>query len=522
MYNWIKCGERMPESGKAVLTLCEETLVLHSDWTTWTVKDVVQGTPGSFTIAATRHVKGKNDLINFNRTVVEDRQVDYGLRPTFSNGVWFVNTWGLEKWLPCFIMSEFCEGKPSPIYGFESEAKNFAYVQIMATHEPLPASRLQSPDGITMGNMNDQPKNFYMSARAIQIADNLLKYQRLSGGWYKNFDMVNESNLQTATEEDYQEYFANNYSTLDNDATHPQLQFLARVISMGIDDQKYLAAFYRGLAFILRVQYPSGGWPQYAEPARDGYWSAITYNDDAMVGVMDVLEDIYQKEWYMLFVHKDPELIKAVTKARSMGIECILRTQLKTRGAPDKGVPGGELTVWCQQHDPVTLEPTQGRAYELPVLTAIESCTVVEYLMHLPNPGDRVKRAVEAAMAWYRKTAKIGYVTYHESNQKLIQGTVRVIQYTGNPRDIIWSRFYDLESGIEQLFAARDGKKRWYFEEAPYNSRHGYQFVGDRPRGLFDEYEKWKNRKPDTSYPEDNGMPELTWDGMPATMEIYR
>jgi len=224
----------------------------------------------------------------------------------------------------------------------------------------------------------------------------------------------------------------------------------------------------------------------------------------------------------MTFVHKNPELIKAVTKARNMGIECILRTQLKTLGAPEKGVPGGELTIWCQQHDPVTLAPTQGRAYELPVLTAIESATTVEYLMHLPNPGDRVIRAVEAAMAWYRKTAQIGYITIRVYDQKMLNGDVRAIFYTGNPRDMIWGRFYERETGIEQMYTCRDGKRRWDFSEVPYTSRHGYQFVGDRPMRLFDQYEKWKTRRPDTSYPPDNGMPELTWEGMPATLEIYR
>ena len=75
------------------------------------------------------------------------------------------------------------------------------------------------------------------------------------------------------------------HSTIDNDATYTQMRYLARVFT-ATRLTRFQAAFRRGLDYLLKAQYPNGGWPQFY-PLRDGYWSHITYNDDAMVGVLD-------------------------------------------------------------------------------------------------------------------------------------------------------------------------------------------------------------------------------------------
>jgi len=523
----LRTAATNPVPGKtgvwAVLILCGNFLILNNDMTTTSVIEVPAGTQGSFAVQNVKlntgygnSNRGNDKIVTYpTKYFMPDVQVEYELKPIYQNGQWYVNHWGLMNWLPCNILAEFSDGKPSPVHGFPSEARDNAYVSILSTHEEIPPSKVPSPDGITMSNINSQPKNFYTTQRAFDIADNLLKYQRPSGGWYKNFDMVNESDLYNVEEDQTADYLNSNYSTLDNDATHVQLQYLARIISMGAKDPKYKAAFFRGLAFVLRAQYESGGWPQYAEPLRPGYYSEITFNDDAIQETMNLLEDIYQQEWQMGFVWKDREAIKAVTEARNKGLECIIRAQRKTKGDPSRGIPGGEWATWCQQHNPTTLQPAQGRAYELPVLTAMESATVVEYLMRLPNPGPRVRRSIEGAMAWYKRVAMVGYYTERIYDQRMLMGNVREIFYNGNPSNRVWARFYEVESGTEALYTCRDGKRRWYFHETPQLNRAGYQYVSNRPNYLFELYEEWRNRKPDTSFPLDNGVPDLEWPGMP-------
>ena len=54
----------------------------------------------------------------------------------------------------------------------------------------------------------------------------------------------------------------------------------------------YREAFERGFDYLLLAQYPNGGWPQFF-PLIAGYYTHITYNDDAMAGVLGVLRDAH-------------------------------------------------------------------------------------------------------------------------------------------------------------------------------------------------------------------------------------
>ena len=51
---------------------------------------------------------------------------------------------------------------------------------------------------------------------------------------------------------------------------------------------RYLASFLHGVRYLLAAQFPNGGWPQ-VWPLEGGYHDAITYNDNAMVQVMQLM-----------------------------------------------------------------------------------------------------------------------------------------------------------------------------------------------------------------------------------------
>ena len=55
-------------------------------------------------------------------------------------------------------------------------------------------------------------------------------------------------------------------------------------------EARYRASFLRGFDYLLAAEYPGGGWPQFF-PLRAGYYSRITFNDNAMVNVLTVLRD---------------------------------------------------------------------------------------------------------------------------------------------------------------------------------------------------------------------------------------
>ena len=104
--------------------------------------------------------------------------------------------------------------------------------------------------------------------------------------------------------------------TLDNDATWSEMRFLAKVHA-ATGQRKYKNGFLKGLRYLLKAQYPSGGWPQFY-PLRPGYSSRITFNDGAMIGAISILDDVvHRRPPYDL---ADEKLLKkcqaAVTKGQ--------------------------------------------------------------------------------------------------------------------------------------------------------------------------------------------------------------
>jgi pectinesterase len=316
---------------------------------------------------------------------------------------------------------------------------------------------------------------FLTTAEAARIAENVMLYQQNTGGWPKNIRMQNE-----LTDKDRE--FAlvlkadDNESTIDNDATTTEIRFMARMYNAQ-GDERYKESVMRGLDYIFRAQYANGGWPQFY-PRPEGYYTHITYNDEAIVNVMRVLSDVYYGNQPYSFV---PDSIRQKAKtAFDKGVECILATQIVFNGKP---------TVWCAQHDEVTLEPAAARAYELPSLSGQESCGIVLLLMDIPNPSQRVIDAIENAVAWFNEFKIEGLKKEYFTNQ-VGQRDYRMVKADDCPT--IWARFYDLETG-KPFFCDRDGVKKSDVSEIGHERRTGYGWYTDKGNAVLDRYKIWKS-----------------------------
>ena len=115
------------------------------------------------------------------------------------------------------------------------------------------------------------------------VADNVLAWQRPNGGWPKDIDMTRRPSSAAAAP-------STPDSTIDNGATVTQIRLLDRVFA-ATRNTRHRDAAIRGLDYLFAAQYPNGGWPQFY-PLRDDYSRHITFNDDAMSGVLALLEDI--------------------------------------------------------------------------------------------------------------------------------------------------------------------------------------------------------------------------------------
>ena len=348
----------------------------------------------------------------------------------------------------------------------------------------------------------DRPDAWFASDEARKIADNVLSFQTPAGGWSKNMNFTNHARQPgerfapgnespptaaamnakaTTPDNDKPADPSWHYvGTFDNDATITQLRFLARVATaLGEKkDAPYRAAFLRGLDYMFAAQYPNGGIPQ-VYPLEGGYHDTITINDNAMINVLETFRDIASDDPSYAFVPADARRRAAACFER--GIASLLACQITVNG---------HHTIWCQQHDALTLAPASARNYEMPSQTAGESGSVVLFFMQLPNPSPQVVAAVHAAAAWFEKTA-LRDIAFKPAPD----GSGRAVIPTPGAGPI-WPRYSEIGSD-RPIFGDRDKSIHDDVSEISKERRNGYAWFGDTPKRALEHYAKWAKLHPE-------------------------
>lgn len=322
---------------------------------------------------------------------------------------------------------------------------------------------------VTWNDVLKQPKLWYAVDEATRIANQVVLYQRNNGGWPKNIDMA--AMLTQAERDKLLREKSETDTTIDNSATTTQLAFLAKVITArNIDSHR--ESFFKGLDFLLAMQYENGGFPQYY-PLRKDYSRQITFNDNAMINALTLLRDVARKRDDYLFV--DEARRQKAERAVAKAIPLILTTQV---------VIGGRKTIWAAQYDENTLKPAAARKFEPASLTAGESVGIVRFLMReKPTPG--IGEAIEAAVEWYRKN-KLEGVRWERKNGE----NVLIKDKTAPP---IWARFYQIET-MRPIFIGRDAVIRYDVSEIEAERRNGYAWYVTEPNELLNkDHPKWKS-----------------------------
>ena len=376
------------------------------------------------------------------------------------------------------------------------------------------------------GYLNRNGDAWYTTSEAMTVAENVLLLQKDNGGWPKNYNKY----FVPMSEEERGEAIlaASNLTdaTIDNNATSSELLFLARLYqaarrmpaadavplpanpaadntdtnaNQGIlreaaksgpftyGDLAEVAskAFLKGVNFVLELQYDNGGFRQF--PREYGYWKHITYNDNAMVNVMKLIGAMTAggtDDAPDLFKELVPDDLKErLVDSYRRGIECILATQY---------VQSGVKTVWCAQHDEMTLLPAPARSYELESLSGSESVGIVQLLMDQPDPDDRIAAAIHGAMAWFDRSRITDKKVESFINSEG-QPDRRLVERVNGEGTDIWGRFYELDSN--RVFVCdRDGIIKYDMKDIGYERRNGYSWYTSAPAGLFPLYEAWKAR----------------------------
>jgi PelA/Pel-15E family pectate lyase len=320
-------------------------------------------------------------------------------------------------------------------------------------------------------DLHRQPAEWYAGEEARALATHMLLYQSPEGGWPTDVDTT-----VPPTPEFLARKPSSRAPTIDDEASTTPLRFFALIVT-ATQDATLRTAFERGFDYLLAAQYPSGGWPQYY-PLRKGYYTHITFNDDAMFNVLTVLckVSLGQPPYAFVDAARRTQAATAVQK----GVACILRTQVKQNG---------KLTAWCAQHNEVTFAPAPARYFEPVSLSGAESVGLVRFLMMLENPSSEVVAAIEGAVAWLQSVPLHGLRLDHAPGADGMKDCHTVADPAAPD---IWARFYELGTN-KPIFTGRDKIIRYDFNEIERERRTGYDYLGDWPAKLLaQDYPRWR------------------------------
>jgi PelA/Pel-15E family pectate lyase len=340
----------------------------------------------------------------------------------------------------------------------------------LAQPKPAPSNRAEFEID------SDQPESWFASDEARKMADAVISFQTPSGGWSKAIDYSAGPRAPGMQWTHNAENMWHYCGTLDNRTTTEQIQFLASVFSATKREDAKASAL-RGIEWLLTAQYPNGGWPQ-NYPVEPGYHEAITINDGAMQHAMEVLLAVSQGEAPFIWV--DGTTRQRAGAAFDRAIACLLACQVKVDGKP---------SVWCAQHDPLSLAPAGARLKEPPSLSGGESADLLKFLMRQGPTTPEMVSAIESGVAWLAAHRLTGLrKTKNEAGKT---------DYVSDPTstETYWARFYDIQTSKPMFAGAQDGVMYSTFSEMAARNKVSYDYFTTRPRDLIEkEMERWRKR----------------------------
>ncbi|CAM3431532.1 pectate lyase [Marinicrinis lubricantis] len=307
---------------------------------------------------------------------------------------------------------------------------------------------------------------------AVEQANNLVSWQMDHGGWTKSMEEEYKRPWD-GTEKRSKQFGPDGETelgTIDNNATINEIRFISEVYRE-TEDEKYKESVQKGLDFLLTMQYPTGGFPQvYPERGKEGalerYSNYVTFNDNAMINVLELFDDIIHERYPFDKGLVDDAYKQKLEQSIELGIDYILKAQIEV---------DGQLTAWCAQHDPYTYEPQHARIYEHPSISGSESVGIVKFLMTREQTPE-IQRAILGALKWFDES-KLEGIRY-------VSGDPDGVYFVEDPNAVTWYRFYEIGTN-KPIFSGRDGVIKHTIQEIEQERRDGYSWGGNYAEQLL-------------------------------------
>ena len=243
--------------------------------------------------------------------------------------------------------------------------------------------------------------NEYFYNAAEKTATALMVGQSQEGGWNYMIDFAGEESLKKWYNtigkngwrlEEFQHYYGND--TYDDHVTSDAARFLLKMY-LQKKDPKYKAALDKAINFILKSQYPIGGWPQryplkydFKKFDHPDYSSYFTFNDNVIWENINFLIQCYQ-------LLGDTRFLDPIYR----GMNFYLRSQ-QSNGA------------WGQQYT-MSMEPAGARTYEpsayLPSTTLQNCYLLMRFYQYTGDP--KFLKGIPKAIEWLEKVKLPAHMT---------------------------------------------------------------------------------------------------------------
>jgi len=289
--------------------------------------------------------------------------------------------------------------------------------------------------------------NEYYYGAAAKAASALIWGQSHEGGWNYMIDFAGDRSLKEWYNtigkngwrlEEFQHYYGND--TYDDDVTSDAARFLLRIYLEKLDPT-YKPALDKAINFILKSQYPNGGWPQryplkndFKKAGHADYSLYYTFNDDVIWENINFLIQCY-------LTLGEERFLDAINR----GMNFYISSQTAKGG-------------WAQQYD-MQMHPAGARTYEpaalLPRTTFTNAMLLLKFYQYT---GDKkFLLPVPNAIRWLEET-------------RLRQSMTENGRYT-HPQ------FIDVKTN-RPLFVHRKGS----------NVKYGYYYADSSDKNLLRHY----------------------------------
>ena len=330
------------------------------------------------------------------------------------------------------------------------------------------------------------PKHNVSRTIANYVLSWQMDYEGL-GGWSKNFDdRIYTRNWNGSESKSYTFTQGNTVptSSIDNDATIPEIQYLAAVYGKYGGDA-YKNAVRKATDMILHMQHEEGSW---GEMYPEQTWGPSSFENRGTIlqmvhyHVMSMYQKILTNTYPFNNDIFDAAYKQEIQKSYDKALDFLIKSQVEQNGV---------LTGWAGKYDESSYKPIWARSFEPPAINTFDTGMLLFHLISIPDKSEEVVNAIYHAAMFMHDTAMVDMRYTHNSSPYFVSA----------PGRTVWYKY--LEFGTNRGIVAENRNIFYSVSDLSAERISGYGWGSDRGYQFYEETAKFlANYQPPVTEPE--------------------